>query len=111
VAADSNLTGLVCAGGKIDLFTALAAFVGFVKLVGENLLCFSAFGAVTGKRLQGFKIFKTGAMLRCAHNGLLLLGLMNPVGLFIHKIISSVSQCFLSVFNAGLIEADQGPPL
>jgi hypothetical protein len=69
------LTRFIGTGGKIDLLAALGAFVGLVEFVGKNLFGFTTFRAFTGKGFQLFEIFKSGAMLRCAHDALLFLGL------------------------------------
>jgi hypothetical protein len=50
---------------EIDGFAALVAGVCLVKLIGEYLFLFAAFGAFTDKRLEVLVILETGAMLRC----------------------------------------------
>jgi hypothetical protein len=63
---------------KIDLFTAAAAFMGFVKFVRENLFLRTAMGASADKRLQVLVVFKARAMLWCGHKPLLDLIKIGP---------------------------------
>jgi hypothetical protein len=68
-----RLAGIIGAGGEIDLFAALGAFMGFIKLIGKNFLGFITCRAFAGKGFQVLEIFKSGAVLRCSHVGLLFL--------------------------------------
>jgi hypothetical protein len=56
---------------KIDRFSTFPAGMGAIKLVGENLLAFTACGAFTGKGFQILKRLITGAVLGCRHRSLL----------------------------------------
>jgi hypothetical protein len=48
-AAVSGLSSLIGAGGEINLFAALGAFMGFIKLVGKDFLGCIAFMTFAGK--------------------------------------------------------------
>lgn len=65
---------IIGAGGEINFCAAFVTFMGFVKFIRENFLGCIACRAFTGKGFQVFKIFKSRAMLRCTHDGLLFLG-------------------------------------
>jgi len=46
---EKRLTSFIGAGGDIDLFTALIAFMFFLKFVGKDFLGCVTFGAFAGK--------------------------------------------------------------
>jgi hypothetical protein len=58
---------------KIDLLSAVAAFVGFIELIREDLFLSTTIGASADKRLQVLEVFKARAMLWCGHERLLVL--------------------------------------
>jgi hypothetical protein len=65
----SGIEGAFC---KINRLAALGASVRLVELIREDLFFLPAFRALAGKRLESFKLFKTGAVLRRSHSSLLL---------------------------------------
>jgi hypothetical protein len=56
---------------KIDLFSAVSAFMRFVKFIRENFFLCTAMGAIADKRFQVFVVFEPRAMLWCRHRPLL----------------------------------------
>jgi hypothetical protein len=67
VSAFDLCAGFPGAAGEIDFLAAAVALVRFFELVGKDFFFGTAFGALAGKRFQGFELLVTGAMLGCGH--------------------------------------------
>ena len=72
-------TPLQCALREIDFLAALAAFMRPVELVGKDLFCGAASGALAGKRLEVFEAGETWTMLRCRGHSVLLSVLLGSI--------------------------------